>query len=146
MDLDRLFCDVDDFCKHFVPCWEAQLLEFTDKKRCKPSALCLSEVMTIIIAFHQSGYRTFKHYYLQHISRYRQAEFPDLVSYNRFVELMGSALIPLCAYLNTRKGKVTGISFIDSTMLRVCYNRRIKSNKVFKNIAKRGKTSVGWSP
>jgi len=40
--------------------------------------------MTIIIAFHQSGYRTFKHYYLQQVSRYLRAEFPDLVSYNRF--------------------------------------------------------------
>ena len=38
----------------------------------------------------------------------------------------------------------TGVSFIDSFSLNVCHNRRIYSHKVFKGIAQRGKTSVGW--
>jgi hypothetical protein len=70
--------------------------------------------------------------------------FPRLVSYNRFVELMPSALVPLCGYLQSRKGRCSGISFIDSTSLIVCHNRRIHSHKVFAGCARRGKTSVDW--
>ena len=56
--------------------------------------------------------------------------FPKLVSYNRFVELMQEALIPLILYMTKfRTGKCTGISFIDSTTLNVCHNRRIHSHK-----------------
>ena len=62
--------------------------------------------------------------------------FPKLVSYNRFVELMQEALVPLLLYMTKfRNGKCTGISFIDSTTLDVCHNRRIHSHKVFKGIA-----------
>lgn len=70
--------------------------------------------------------------------------FPYLVSYNRFVELMAGALLPLCAYLHTRKGHCSGISFIDSTPIAVCHNRRISSHRVFDETAERGKNSVGW--
>jgi hypothetical protein len=72
------------------------------------------------------------------------SEFPRLVSYNRFVELMPRVLVPLWFYLHSRKGQVTGISFIDSTPIAVCHNRRISSHKVFAGIAQRGKTSMGW--
>src|SRR5437868_13320087 len=57
---------------------------------------------------------------------------------------MPSALIPLCGYLQSRKGRCSGISFIDSTSLKVCHNRRIHSHKVFEGCARRGKTSVDW--
>ena len=67
-----------------------------------------------------------------------------MLSYERFVALQAYLLIPLGVYLNTRKGRVTGISFIDSTSLIVCHNRRIHSNCVFKELAKRGKNSIGW--
>ena len=73
--------------------------------------------MTIVINFHQSGYRTFKDYYINHVTKYLAREFPRLVSYSRFIELMPQALIPLLCYLNTRKGSVTGISFIDSMLV-----------------------------
>ena len=144
MDLVELFCDVDDFCQSFEPIWHQHLLKNTGKKRQKPCRLSLSEIMTIIIAFHQSGYRNFKHYYLYRILFLWKAEFPGFVSYNRFVELMSSALIPLCFYLYSRKGKTTGIAFVDSCALGVCHNLRIHSHKVFNGIAQRGKTSTGW--
>ncbi len=70
--------------------------------------------------------------------------FPRLVSYHRFVELMPSALVPLCGYLQSRKGRCSGISFIDSTSLKVCHNRRIHMYRVFDGCARRGKTSVDW--
>jgi hypothetical protein len=109
----------------------------------KPT-LSLSEVMTIIIHFHQSEYRHFKAYYTKHVMVHLQSEFPKLVSYNRFVELMPGALLPLCVYLHTRFGVVTGISFVDSTPLVVCHNRRINRHRVFNGLAARGKTSMGW--
>ncbi len=43
-----------------------------------------------------------------------------------------------------RTGEVTGISFIDSTPVRVCKNKRIHNHKVFKDIAQRGKSTMGY--
>mmetsp|Transcript_13468 Transcript_13468/g.6636 ORF Transcript_13468/g.6636 Transcript_13468/m.6636 type:complete len:126 (+) Transcript_13468:231-608(+) len=100
--------------------------------------------MTIVILFHSSNFRTFKHFYTMFVTTYLCRAFPNLVSYNRFVELMREAIIPLCCYLQTRKGMITGISFVDSTSIVVCHNRRINSHKVFKDLAKRGKCSIGW--
>lgn len=100
--------------------------------------------MTIVILFHTSGFRNFKTYYTQQVCQHWQAEFPQLVSYQRFIELKSSALIPLAAFLGSRFGNCSGISFIDATSIAICHNRRINSNKVFRRVAKRGKTSVGW--
>jgi len=100
--------------------------------------------MTIIIYFHQARYRDFKTYYTQYVLKHLRPEFPDLVSYNRFVELMPLTFIPLYLYLHTRLGPVTGVSFIDATTLPVCHNRRIERHKVFAGLAQRGKTSMGW--
>jgi hypothetical protein len=140
VDILPLFCDIDDFCLLFEPLWERKLLE--TRQRNRPSTLCLSEVMTIITLFHASGYRNFKAYYTEHVLKHLSWAFPRLVSYSRFVELMQGALVPLCGYLQSRKGGCSGISFIDSTSLKVCHNRRIHSHKVFAGCAKRGKTSV----
>ncbi len=101
-------------------------------------------MMTIMILFHQSHYRTFKAYYTEYVQRHLQSEFPTLVSYHRFVELMPTILVPLVAYLHTQLGRCTGISFIDSTPLAVCHNARIHQHRVFAGRAARGKTSVGW--
>ena len=142
MDILPLFCDIDDFCLLFEPRWQARLLD--TRQRHRASTLCLSEVMTIIVLFHSSSYRNFKAYYTEQVMKHYAGAFPRLVSYNRFVELMPSALVPLCAYLQTRKGTCSGISFVDSTSLKVCHNRRIHSHKVFAQCAARGKTSVDW--
>jgi transposase len=100
--------------------------------------------MTIVILFHQSHSRPFKAYYTEYVQRHLQSEFPTLVSYHRFVELMPTILVPLVAYLHTHLGRCTGISFIDSTPLAVCHNARIHQHRVFAGRAARGKTSVGW--
>ena len=142
MDILPIFCEIDDFCLLFEPLWRKQLLE--TRLRNRPSALCLSEVMTIVVLFHASSYRNFKAYYTEQVLRHYGWAFPRLVSYNRFVELMPSALVPLCGYLQTRKGRCSGISFIDSTSLKVCHNRRIPAHKVFAGCARRGRTSVDW--
>lgn len=143
MSLLKLFCDVDDFCLLFTLWREHQRLGSSHKPGPKPK-LSASEIMTIIIYFHMSHYRNFKSYYTQYVMKHLRSEFPTLVSYNRFVELMPMALLPLCLYLKTRLGPVTGISFIDATSLSVCHNRRIKRHRVFEGLAARGKTSMGW--
>jgi hypothetical protein len=103
-----------------------------------------SEIMTILVHFHQAQYRTFKAYYTEHVAVHLRGEFPKLVSYSRFVELMPRVLVLLCGYLRSRLGRCSGISFVDSTALAVCDNRRIHSHKVFAGLAERGKTSMGW--
>lgn len=142
--LDALFCHVDDFCKRFEVEWHKKLLKHEGIKRIRAKSLCLSEIMTILIAFHQNHYRNFKHFYLEHVQEKWSCAFPTLPSYQRFVEWMPEVLIPLCAYLKHCFGQCTGIGFVDSTSVKVCHNRRISRNKVFKDVAARGKTSVDW--
>jgi hypothetical protein len=144
MEILPIFCDIDDFCQFFEPLWKKRLLSSSDRRRNRAGYLCLSEVMTIIVMFHASSYRNFKAYYTEQVLKNYLWAFPRLISYQRFVELMPQALVPLCGYLQTRKGQCSGISFIDSTSLRICHNRRIHSHKVFAGSARRGKTSVDW--
>ena len=140
----KLFCDVDDFCLIFIQLWNITLLHHGVINRVREPRLSVSEIMTIIIHFHQSHYRDFKTYYLEYVCEHLGDEFPNLVSYNRFIELMPRVLLPLCCYLHFRKGQVTGISFIDSTRITVCGNKRISRNQVFKDVAALGKSSMGW--
>jgi transposase len=142
--LEELFCSVDDFCQRFEPVWQQQLLSSGLQERERQRNLCLSEMMTILISFHQRHYRTFKHYYLDHVCVYWRGAFPKLVSYSRFIRWVPSVLLPLCAYLKHCFGTCSGISFLDSTSLKVCHNRRIHSHRVFQGLAARGKTSVDW--
>ena len=144
MSLLELFCNVDDFCQVFEPQWEQHQIEIGLRQRKRKSKMSLSEIMAIVIHFHQSNYRTFKAYYTKHVQVHLQAEFPQSVSYSRFVRLTSQAFVPLAMYLLASRGRCTGISFIDSTSIKVCNNRRIKRNKVFAGIAARGKTTMGW--
>jgi transposase len=140
----ELFCHVDDFCKAFLPHWNKQLLSARRPRGRRPG-LCMSEIMTILIHFHQSNYRNFKAYYLEYVMTHLRNEFPGLVSYNRFVELIPSVIMPLTHYLrHACLGTCTGITFIDSTTLAVCKNPRIHCHKTFAGLARRGKTSTGW--
>jgi transposase len=103
-----------------------------------------SEIMSIVILFHQSHYRTFKAYSRESVQPHLCSEFPTLVSSQRFVEWMPTVLVPLVAYLHSQLGRCSGISFIDSTQLAVCRQARIHPHRVIALRAARGKTSVGW--
>ena len=142
-DLCTLFCSIDDFWQTFKKEWEQHLLSFGQKKRGPEPELSISEMMTIMILFHQSNYRTFKYFYL-YVSTHLRAYFPKLISYDRFVYIQKTLFIPLFAYLLQNRGVITGILFIDATSIRVCHNKRIRRNKVFGKLAKRGKTTAGW--
>jgi hypothetical protein len=144
MDIVALFYDVDKFAVGFEPLLRRRLLADGRPHRNRPSPMHLSEVMTILVLFHGSGYRTFKHFYLRHVATHLRAEFPRLVSYNRFVERVPAALVALAAFLRSRLAACTGVSFVDSTPLRVCHNARIHSHRVMAGLAARGKTSTGW--
>lgn len=144
MSLLELFCRVDDFWQRFGQEWQKHLLMAGTIKRIRQSGLCESEVMTILIHFHQSHYRNFKAYYSEYVMAHLRDEFPGLVSYNRLIELVPRVLIPLAAYLQSCLGRCTGISFIDATSLAVCDNHRISRHRVFQGWAARGKTSMGW--
>jgi len=142
--LTTLFTLVDDFCKEFMPEWEKHLLASKAKKRKRACNLSPSEIMTICINFHRSNYRTFKHYYKDYVCKHLCHLFPDLVSYERFVNLMKSVLVPMCFFLQNFKGEKTGIYFVDSTLIKVCHIKREKQNKVFKGIAVKSRSTMGW--
>ena len=139
-----VFCDVDDFCKVFIPQWEQQLIEDGTRRRIRKGRMSTSEVMAIIICFHMSHHRDFKNYYTGYVRRFYKNHFPDLLSYTRFLEVMPSALVPLCTYFSTLKGEPSGLEFVDSTSLKVCHNIRIPRHKTFDGIAARGKSTMGW--
>ncbi|BAQ61675.1 mobile element protein [Geminocystis sp. NIES-3708] len=142
--LGELFCSVCDFCLKFEPHWKKQLLETGQNTRIRKRRLALSEIMTILISFHVSGYKDFKTFYLAVVSNYWRCAFAKLVSYQRFVEWIPSTIIPLMAYLQSCFGTSSGIGFVDWTCLKVCHHRRISQHKVFQVLAKRSKTSVDW--
>jgi len=144
VDIVALFCDLDDFYQAFLPTWRKQLLPSPGRHRRRACRLSASEVMTLVVAFQDSDYRTFKHFYRKEVCCYWRAEFPQLVSYQRLIECLPAVLVPLAAYLQTRLGTTQGMAFIDSLPLPVCHNRRILSHKVFAGLAQRGKSSVDW--
>jgi hypothetical protein len=143
-DLVTIFCEVDDFCKEFEKQINRNLL--SDGKGIREREMCMnmSEVMTITIWYHCSGYTAFKDYYTKHVMPYLNKEF-NLVSYNRFIELKKLIVMPLFIFLVSRKlSQCTGISFIDSFKLEACHVKRASAHKTLKAIAKKGKTSMGW--
>lgn len=143
MSLLELFCNVDDFYQGLTA-WSSEQQLTNGRKRGPRCRLSEREVMTLVIHFHESDYRTFKRYYCEHVCKQLSDGFPALVSYNRFVERISKIFLALCAYLQQNFGEVTGISFVDSTPIAVCPNKRIKRNKVFAGLAARGCTSMGW--
>lgn len=142
-NLTELYCHIDDYYQQIKPELEKQLIA-KGRKRLRPCKISVPEIMTILVLFHQLRYRQFKQFYYYHMLGMMKGYFPDLPSYTRFIELIPRAILPLCCYLQYKMGKCTGISYVDATKIAVCDNKRINRHKVFKDIAKRGKTSMGW--
>nr|WP_294209916.1 IS982 family transposase [uncultured Chryseobacterium sp.] len=115
------------------------------KRRNRNSKMFDSEIITIMIGFHLGAHKTFKHYYREIVCGYWKDLFPNRLSYNRFIELQQRCFVVFALFLKEKcLGKCTGISFMDSTTLKVCRNQRIHNHKVFKGLAERGKSSMGW--
>ena len=143
--ITTIFCVLDDFCKEFENQNKKHFLEMVGtNKRNRAANLSPSEILTILIFFHHSGQRTFKKYYEVTIKMFYRNAFNKLVSYSRFLILAQKYILALTIFSYAYKAKEDNVFFIDSTILRVCHNKRIYQNKVFNNIAKRGKSSMGW--
>lgn len=140
--ITEIFYLSDEFCKEFQKSINGHLIGNAPKK--KPT-MVQSEVITILILFHGMQFKNLKHFYLNYVQKHLTHLFPNTVSYNRFVELSQQVNLPMTIFLKTCcLGECTGITYTDSTPIRVCKNKRIKRNKVFKGIAEVGKSTMGW--
>lgn len=144
--LTEIYVDIDDFCKTKMHLIAKALHHCGAYKKLHPSKLSLSEVMTILVYYHLSPYKNFKAYYTRHVSEDLKRDFPDLISYDRFVALIPRTLIPLMLYLAYRcqRSLRTGIYYIDSTPLAACHPKRAHQHQTLKGFASWGRTSVGW--
>ncbi len=143
MSLPELFCAVDDFWQGLAPRWKQQQLATGSRHHHTPH-LSESDIMTILIHFHQSPYRNFKAYDPGDVVLHLKGEFPNLVSDTRFVELMLRVFLPLLFSFLTCRGQCTGNSFVDSTVLDVCHTKPISRHQVFVDLAARSTPSMGW--
>lgn len=142
-DITELFCFIDDFCKVYEEYERSKLLP-TNKRRNRQCNIGLSEILTIGIMYHTSYAKNFKYFYKTCIRYLHSDDFPNALSYNRFIELMPRSFIPLNVLLHMLMGEESGTYFIDSTTIKVCHNKRRYKNKVFKDFAKSGKSSMGF--
>jgi len=108
--------------------------------------MSMSEVLTILIFYHDSQYKCFKYYYTDMVQMRLKSYFPNTVSYKRLLTIISRCIPHLCILAKKRcaQSEATQRYFIDSKKLPVCHNRRIHSHKVFDCLASRGKSSTGW--
>ena len=140
--ITEIFYLTDEFCNEFQKSIQGHLLGNPSKKKPKMSQ---SEVITILIIFHGMQHKNLKHFYINFVQTHLTDLFPKTVSYNRFVELSQQVILPMTMFLKMQcLGECTGITYVDSTPIRVCNKKRIKRNKVFKDIAAVGKSTMGW--
>jgi hypothetical protein len=143
----EIYCMADEFSKKFDEVMSGHLLREDNGKRHRNRKFTMSdaEVMTIMILFHLKQYRNLKAFYTQYIMVHCREDFPQTVGYNRFVELERKTVMKMTLFLQLCcLGKCTGISYIDSTPLRVCPIKREYNHKTFKGRASKGKSSMGW--
>lgn len=143
----EFFVKADDFCKEFALQLENRpfLEDSSVKRRNRKGNLSDSEMMSIYLLFHFGQFTSFKHFYNQYVCKHLTDLFPTLISYERFNARQDRILLPLMLYLKYRGlGKSRGINYIDSTLLRVCHAKREKQHRVFKGIAAKGKSTMGW--
>lgn len=140
-DIDNFFKELKNSFEHyFIPC-SGEIVSFEPL-----SSISLSEIMTICVCFHLSGYRTFKWYDTKFTQKQYDRFFPSLPSYGRFVELMSYAILLLSLFVQClgSRDSCTGIRFVGFKTLDVCDSHQILQHKVFDGIAKRGKRSTRW--
>ena len=152
----EIYVEVDDFCQEEVGkiSWlinRQSYFRTLHTKRTLKKRITISEIMTVLIYYPHSGYKNFnpdsyRDYYEKEVMKNWLKDFPDLVSYQRFVWWIPLALLPLMCFVMWRccNGRRTGIYFIDSTKIGVGHDKRAHQNKVFKGFASWGKTSMGW--
>lgn len=140
----ELYYEINEFMKTFGSLLNKHLIGARRQRPFCRMSVC--EIMTVLIGFQIIGGQNFRQYYKDTVLQFHRAEFPSLVSYNRFTEVAPVVIIPLMLFLKFRMEMSlhTMIYIIDSTPLKVCINLRIPRHKVFREAAERGKTSTGW--
>ena len=139
-DITELYSFIDDFCQIYSGYERKQLLP-TNKMRNCLCGMFLSEIMTIMIMYHTSYAKNFKYFYKTCIEYIHKDDFPNALSYNRFIALMPRLFMPLNILVHTLLGKTTVTYFIDTTPIKVCNNKRQSGNKIFKGLAKYSKST-----
>jgi len=145
--ITEIFYITDEFCKEFDLAKKGHILskKGSKKQRNRKFILSDSEVITILVLFHLGQFKNLKHFYINYVQKHMEKEFPNTVSYNRFTELQQKVMPQMICFLKMFcLGKCTGVSFIDSTPLRVCHIKREKQHKTFKKLATKGQCSIGW--
>ena len=108
--ITEIYYLVDDFCKEFDNNLSTRIIGKPSKRR---PILNHSEVISIMILFHDRGYKCMKHFYIQYVQVHLKHLFPKTVSYNRFVELMKAVNLHFSIFIKTIcLGDSTGISYI----------------------------------
>lgn len=114
------------------------------KRRNRKGKLSDAEMMAIFLPFHCGQFTNFKHLYTRYVQVHMADLFPDLISYERFNACQERILVPLLVYLKYRGlGRSRGINHIDSTLIRVYHIKRGKQHRVFKGVARKGKSTMG---
>jgi hypothetical protein len=140
--LVEIFVSVDDFLKEFNPILQAHLV---GEDKWAKRAMNKSEVLTILIFFHLSGFQNFKTYYQVAIKGFFRSYFRHLYNYEQIVSLQSSLHLELLAYLQyARLSACSRANYVDSTPLAVCRMQRHKQHKTFKGLAAKGKTAMGY--
>ncbi len=143
-DITALYCFVDDFVKISDKWINSSYLSNSTRKPTRSPEMSHSEILTIVLLYHQSPCKNFKYFYMSYLQLYKHDL--NLSSYSRFAVLKARVLSYLVLLLEwyCHLSKATGISYIDSTSIAVCHPKRICRNKVFGNIAALGRTTKGW--
>ena len=142
----EIYCIFDEFCKIFDPELKKHLIDVPGKhRRNRKSRVSDAEIMTMLVLFHTSHFRDLKTFYLGYICQHMRSEFPNSISYNRFVERQTKVALHLLLFLQTcALGKCTGMSIIDSTPLVSCHIKRAHMHKTMRGWAAKGKCTMGW--
>lgn len=142
----EIYVETDDLLKSFQSWCEQKALSCLLPRRRRTPNLSASEIATILVAYHLSGYKCFEYYYRECLLKTYHSCFPAAPSYRRFV-CYTARVLPLLLLLLMYKcaqSMRTGYYFIDSKKLEVCHLRREHQHKVFKSFARKGKGSTGW--
>lgn len=140
-----MYVEVDDLYKAFLNYSGLQRLGKFRLPTRTPS-LSPSEIVTIVAAYHLSGYKCFEYYYRECILGPYLNCFPKAPTYRRFVAFIFRSVPLLLLWLLYKVSQSirTGHYYIDSKKLEACHLKRERSHRVFKGIARKGKTSTGW--
>lgn len=145
----EVFCFIDDFCQQVRDYLATHPLPAGLQARAgagRKASLSESEVLTILVLYHLSGFKCFMYFYQRLVLGELRSYFPQACSYPQFLALARQACCHafLLAHYRCGLSGRSGHYYIDSKKLPVCDNHRIHAHKVFEALAARGKSSTGW--